>query len=419
MTRTFGYLLIAAAIGILTITLYMRNGALPPHYSETQMLDALWRSYKSAYVEPGTYRTIDRQRGDVTTSEGQSYTMLRAVWMGDKETFDGAWKWTQDNLGRPRDNLFSWLFGERPDGTYGVLADQGGVSAASDADTDIALALVFAYARWQDEGYLESARAIMQDIWKYHVITINGTPYLLANDLEKRIQKPDAIVNPSYLAPYAYRIFAHVDPEHDWNALVDSSYDLLQRATRDPLGSGESAGLPPDWIVIDKRTGAIRPANTGELTTNYGYDALRTPWRIAMDWVWFREPRARDVLASMTPISHAWEREGRIAAVYAHDGSVVEGHETPASYGGNIGYFIVADPARARDVYESKLRSLYNPDTNSWRTPLSYYDDNWAWFGMALYTGSLSNLALASCPMILGPVGTCFDTTAGANQPYE
>jgi hypothetical protein len=35
---------------------------------------------------------------------------------------------------------------------------------------------------------------------------------------------------------------------------------------------------------------------------------------------------------------------------------------------------------------------LFNPDTNTWKEELSYYDNNWAWFGIALYNNLLPNL---------------------------
>ncbi|MBI2030558.1 hypothetical protein HYT05_02970, partial [Candidatus Kaiserbacteria bacterium] len=40
------------------------------------------------------------------------------------------------------------------------------------------------------------------------------------------------------------------------------------------------------------------------------------------------------------------------------------------------------------------LLILFDPDTNTWRAPLSYYDANWVWFGMALYNDQLPDLSL-------------------------
>lgn len=396
-TKWFGYVLVAAALAIVLSVLYLnsRRSQIPLVFSPTQMLAVTWREYKANYLEDGTGRTLDRQRGDITTSEGQSYSMLRAVWMGDKEIFDHEWQWTKDNLRHDNDNLFSWLFGQRPDGSYGILDAQGGQNAASDADTDIALALIFAYARWQDEAYLNDARGIIGDIWEREVILIDGTPYLAANDVEKFSASETAVINPSYLAPYAYRIFARIDSSHPWERLADSSYDLIEASMQAPLDTGASAGLPPDWIFINKRTGALSSPERGALTTHYGYDAMRLPWRLALDHQWFSAPRAKDALDRMQFLSQQYRDAGKLSATYAHDGSVIYPHESPAMYGTALGYFMLSEPDAGKRLYEEKLVFLFNPDRNRWAQTLSYYDDNWAWFGIGLYNNLLPNLAAA------------------------
>ncbi len=396
MTAT-GYLVVALAVLGIGYGLY-RYEPPPLIFSPTQMMGALWMRYKTAYLEQGTMRTVDRQGDNVTTSEGQSYTMLRAVWMGDKETFDGSWRWTRDNLQHTSgDKLFAWLFGRRADGSWGILSEQGGNTTASDADQDIALALIFAHARWQDDEYLVAAKEIIRDLWDKEVVESSGEPFLAANNLEKFSESTTALVNVSYLAPYAYRIFAQVDPAHPWGRLVDSSYRMLGDSMAQPLDQSGSASLPPDWIRVNKTSGVISPPG-GVLTTNFGYDALRTPWRIALDWQWYREPRAEHLLAQMQPLAAAWQQKGALAVTYAHDGSVIDPKEAPAMYGGTIGYFMVADTAHAKRVYEQKIAALYNPGLNAWKEPLSYYDDNWAWFGIGLYHGLLPNLAASVAP---------------------
>jgi endo-1,4-beta-D-glucanase Y len=388
--RTTGIALILVGIVLLGVVLY-RNGPLSARevvFSEKAMLQHLWDGYKKDYLEEGTGRALDKQQENITTSEGQSYTMLRAVWMDDRETFDLAWKWTQDNLRRSDDRLFSWLFGKKADGTYGVLSDRGGDNAATDADVDIAVALLFAHERWGDDLYEEQALEIIEDVWQKEVVIIGDKPYLTANNLEK-LTSARPIINPSYFAPYAYRMFGEIDKTHDWDALVDSSYEVLEQSTAAPLDK-EKGVLPPDWIVITP-TG-VQPTNIDGLTTNYSYDALRIPWRIALDYMWYGDERAKRYLDSLSSLSEHWEADGKIASVYSHDGSIVSENEAPAMYGGSIGYFTVSDDENAKEVYEQKLKSLYDQDSRSLQTPLSYYDSNWAWFGIALYNDLLPNL---------------------------
>jgi endoglucanase len=392
--KTWGISLLVLAFLILGFVAYKNSAKrqVPIIFSPRAELLALWEDYKNEYIEQGTYRVLDKQKDFITTSEGQSYAMLRAVWVGDKDTFDNVWKWTKDNLRRDDNQLFSWLFGRLPNGEYGILTDQGGYNTATDADVDIALSLIFASSRWNQEDYLGDARVIIDSIWEHEVVTINGKPYLTANNLEK--DAPNTVVlNPSYYAPYAYRIFAKLDPDHNWMQLVDTSYDVLERSMESDLDKGSTANIPPDWVLMNKKTGALVPPQGANLTTNTSFDALRTPWRLALDWKWFNEPRAKEVLTKMRFFSREWNNNSLLYTSYSHDGQPLMKNQTAAFYGGTIGYFMVADPENAKLIHDNKLQVLFNPDTNSWKVKLGYYDDNWVWFGLALYNDQLPNLA--------------------------
>ncbi len=396
--RIIGISVIVVGLGITTYVLAFSSDKADEKkvFAESTMLSGLWNAYKLEYWEKDTGRTLDKQQNNITTSEGQSYTMLRAVWQSDKETFDKAWAWTQEQLQR-EDNLFSWKWGQKADGTYGVLTDQGGQNTASDGDSDIALALVMAASRWQDSKYLDQAKMIVDAMWEEEVIIVKGVPYLASNNLEKN-SSLDAVMNPSYLSPYAFRVFAEIDkdPTHDWMALVDSSYDLINKSIDSNLDVGETAHLVPDWILLNKETGAIRApdANNGpNITTRYGYDAMRTAWRLGLDYQWNKEKRAKDTLEKMDLLSNAWNDNKKIYSIYSHDGKVISQDEPPEVYGTSMGYFKTVDSDLADEVYKAKLETLFDPNDNKWAIPMSYYSDNWTWFGIALYDEKLPNLA--------------------------
>jgi endo-1,4-beta-D-glucanase Y len=388
-----GVILAVVGIGVAAFTSFHNNanGQRPVVFSNNTMLSAIWHSYKVNYVEPSSGRTLDKQRDNVTTSEGESYTMLRAVFQDDKATFDQSWNFTKNNLQHKNDHLFGYLYGKRSDGSYGLLSDKGGDNSASDADSDIALALVLGYQRWQQSGYLEQSKQVMNDIWKQEVVTIQNRPVLTADNLEHR-STTTVVVNPSYFSPYASKIFAGVDQGHDWKALSDNSYDVLKASMASNLDTAPSKGLPPDWIMIDRTSGAITPALAGNLTSNFGYDALRVPWRLGLDYEWNKDPRDKQVLQKMSFLQDEWAANHSVKATYSHDGKTVQNYESPAMYGGAMGYFATVSPDTAEQVYKTKLESLYSTDTQSWKTTLSYYDDNWAWFGMALKLHQLPNL---------------------------
>lgn len=393
--RIWGGSLLGTGLITLGITwFYARNNPelTSPVFAPRTMLASLWENYKKDFVAPSNGRTIDNQRGGITTSEGESYTLLRAVWMDDQATFDASWQWTKANLQR-NDHLFSWLYGTQKNGTMGVLTDQNGENTATDADSDIALALVFAYARWQEPSYLQAAVPIIRAIWQKETFTAQGKRYLGPSDATVAAKSQRQLLDPSYFSPYAYRIFGTLIKDEDWNALIDTSYQILDNSIALGLDKKSSAGLPPDWVVIDTATGGLGASENPGQSTNFGYDAIRVPWRIALDWQWSGDPRARTVLSKMGFLDSVWNRDAALNAVYAHDGTPVSPlYQSPAAYGGAIGYFMVSAPDAAREVYVRKLQSLYDPDTQTWRLPLNYYDANIAWFGMALYNDALPDL---------------------------
>jgi endo-1,4-beta-D-glucanase Y len=364
-----------------------------PVFAANTMLDALWHTYKVNNLEASTGRTIDKSRDNLTTSEGESYTMLRAVWEDDRATFDKSLTFTNQNLRhKSGDALFAWQFGKRSDGTYGILTSQGGNNTAADGDQDIALALIFASQRWQNQGYLDQARTTVGDIWKHEVIGIGTQPIILADNLEAG-STGSVIVNPSYFSPAAYRIFAKIDSSHNWVGLADSSYTWLNRIAAAPA-LGTSSGLPPDWVSINRTSGAISAPPGPNLTTEYGYDAMRTTWHLALDYQWFKTPMAKTLITKLgAPLGQAWKQDGKLAAIINHDGTINQSYESPAIYGGDSGYFNVVDTGSYEAYFQTKLKTLYDANTQSWAHPMSYYDDNWAWFGLALHEKFLINLA--------------------------
>lgn len=358
-------------------------------FSNQAMLEALWENYKEEYIEDSSFRTLDKQRDNITTSEGQSYAMLRAVWQDDKQTFDKSWQWTKDNLWK-ENKLFAWLFGKKEDGSYGVLNDIGGNNAAIDGDTDIAMALLFAYARWGDSTYLLEADSIIKAIWRESIVMVNDRPYITSNDIEQ-FNPNEVLLNPSYYAPYAYRMFASIDTDNDWQSVVDTSYEIIIKSSALDLDKEKAVGLPPDWVILDRNTGGLRAPQSFNITTNYSFDAHRVKWRLYLDYIWYGDSRAKGYFQNNNFLYSIWNQEQNIYNTYSHDGTILDSGSSPAVVGTNIGYFAVVNPDIAKDIYEQKLLPLYNRDTQNWSKELGYYDSNWAWFGLAIYNNLLPN----------------------------
>ncbi|HEX3605228.1 MAG TPA: glycosyl hydrolase family 8 [Candidatus Dormibacteraeota bacterium] len=357
----------------------------PPGAAESGLLQEAWQGYRSAFIQ-GDGRVVDPERGGVSTSEGQSYAMLRAVWSGDRTTFDHVWRWTQDNLGIRETGLFGYLWGDNHHGAYTLLSRD----SAADADEDIGFALLLASRRWADPGYLAGSRGVLASIWAHDVATAAGLPFLSAGSWAPGSRSGGLIVDPSYMAPYEYRLFAAADPAHPWTQLVATAYAVVTRCSAAPLSTGRSAGLPPNWCAVAD-AGGVRAAPRMSNADTYGYDAFRTMWRIGVDVLWNNAPEGRAYLAGQSTLLHAWSGGRSLASQYSHDGRALGGPD-PTVAGGDIGAFLVADPAAAHSVLQDVLLASYSHDGAAhFGDPHNYYEQNWVWFGIALAYGAVQS----------------------------
>src|SRR5512141_864020 len=169
-------------------------------------LSALWSLYRYTHVQGG--RVVAHDEGGITTTEGQAYAMLRAVWANDRTAFEEVWRWTRQNLQVRGDRLLAWRWKDR-------VLDR---NAATDADQDAALALVLASRRFGEPRYLDEARGLLADIWAREVVVVAGRPFPTGGNWAPAERWPTLHV--AYLAPYAYEVFAEVDPGRPWRDLV-------------------------------------------------------------------------------------------------------------------------------------------------------------------------------------------------------
>lgn len=346
-----------------------------------EVLTTAWAAYKQQFIQQDG-RVIDWMNNGNSTSEGQSYAMLRAVWMNDRQAFNLAFGWALANLRTRNDNLFAWKWGhDAKQNTYTVLDN----SSAADADEDIAVALILASRRWQEPNYLKPAREIIADIWAHEVVAVQGQPYLVAGDWAQSWGRP--AVNPSYFAPYAYRMFEQIDSDrsHQWLRLVDTSYRVIEQSAR-----LSTVGLPPDWCSLNRETGTVEAAQlNGETSGDYSYDAWRVMWRLAVDAQWYEEPRAVNFIKNSKFLVNFWRKYEHLCESYMPTGQVRSDQEPMAQLGAHLPAFALVDKRLARQMYEDKLMASYERlgRRGFWGNPKDYYGQNWAWLGIALYAG--------------------------------
>lgn len=344
--------------------------------SELSSYDQLiqsWEVYKNFFIQ-GDGRVIDFYANNITTSEGQSYALLRSVWLNDKCTFDTVLTWSNSNLKVRGDNLFSWKWGENKSGQWTILEK----ASATDADQDIALALILASEKWKDTKYLDQAQNILKDLWTKEVIKIKDSYYLMPGDWAGADE--NVKMNPSYLAPYAYRIFAKYDKSHDWMKLVDSSYEIITVSS-----SLSVFYLPPDWTYINQKTGTItidKEINPKE--SDFSYDAIRTLWRVSLDYLLYKDDRALDYLNKSTKyLIKYWEVNNSLPTSVTIDGIIRKPEESFAIYGAALPAIGITNDQVAQEIYHQKLASQYVK--GFWANPKDYYAQNLIWFGMATW----------------------------------
>lgn len=374
---------IAALLGLSAVA---THPAAATTSEPSEILREGWNAYVARFVEADG-RVVDPRGGGISTSEGQAYAMLRAVWMRDRAVFDKTYAWALAHLntGVRKDRLWGWKWSKSADGQWRVPDS----AFASDADQDVALALILAFHTWRDERYRRDATAILADLWRLGTIKVEGRRFLLAGD--KLCKGRSCRINASYYAPYAYRIFAIHDPQRDWRGLVDSSYFVLESAA-----SLTSTRLPPDWMLLDKSTGRL--ALSDRKDSVFSYDAFRAYWRVALDLELFGEPRAQRYLNATLPwLINRWERTGTFPAVVSSAGEDLARYEATEMLTA-LGPAIRPLRPDIAAAVDRKLRANFK--NGLWADNAgqqdSYYLQNWAWFGTALYDRYLQPLASAA-----------------------
>jgi endoglucanase len=218
----------------------------------------LGQQFLHDWVQDG--RVIRRDQGGDTVSEGQSYGMLIALGVRDKSEFTAIWNWTKAHLMRS-DGLFAWRW------QNGAVVDD---QPASDADLEIARALLLAGTDFQDSAWTKQGTALADAI-ATHLTVETGAGRILLPGLWAAGAGPYSY-NPSYAAPEAIAQIAQATSDPRWTE--------LEKGTRAVAGELlQKSPLPPDWAQVEP-DGSVNdlPGPTGQgPSVRYSFDAARFP----------------------------------------------------------------------------------------------------------------------------------------------
>jgi endo-1,4-beta-D-glucanase Y len=331
-----------------------------------------------------------------TVSEAIGYGMLIAVYMNDQQLFDDLWKYEQGHLGKcppnpgacPAMQLMDWNISA--DGSTSL-----GTGGATDADEDMAFALVMADRQWGGQGSLAKT---------YHQYAIDQIAAVWVLEVyQSNLIKPgtwgdNTTVNISYFAPAYYRVFKAVGgtlPIGDsgswnpnWDATIDTAYNVINSSLNAANGN-QNNGLVPAWC---SSAGAPNPnAILGGNATNYQYDSCRTPFRIALDWCFYGEQRAQAYLAKTSAFFSG------IGVQNIVDGYGLNGAPQPQNPGKLSAAFI--GPAGVGTMgwamYQPFLDSAYSSvATRSLLAGGAYYEDSWTVLSLLMMTANFLNYTM-------------------------
>ena len=354
------------------------QGLMPENRNDADV-QAAYNDWKANYVTssgacgdrrvifdyyPGTTRgASDRS---LTVSEGIGYGMLIAAYMGDQSLLDDLWSYYKRNSNG--NGVMHW----RIKNSCQVTGSNG----ASDAELDVAMALIIASHQFQSDAYANDARTMIRTIRE--------------KEFEGTILKPgdqfggSNLVCPSYFSPAYYRVFKEYDAGQDafWDAAADKGYEIIEAV-------GGTSGLVPDWC--NASGGVSGDASQYEdQGKNFIFDAIRTPFRSGIDYLWHGDPKA---LAYCTKLS-TWLTNDHNSAwdIGSKYGTALNGNErakiSPYINNTFVGCFSVGLMGTEMTAKQAWLNTAYEANTQTEPGQGEYFNASFKLLSLMVMTGN-------------------------------
>ncbi len=416
---------------------------LPPDIAN--ILSTSWAHYKTTMIASDGRPLGDPDIGDIdkdgdkkekiTVSETVSYVLPRAEVMNDKTVFDSVWLWAKNNMQREnitstynpsknervnffphlQDHLFAWRWTPSTGGEKGGVLSSYDFNPSTDADQDIAAALLMADKRWGSTGrinYLAEALAIMGDIFEKEVLTIGNEYYLLSGDKQFFTYDPfdgsrTHAINPSYLRPSYYGgMFRNADPHHLWIDLLPTAHWQMKK-TAGATMHDEAAdpvigrhGIIPDFAAIDEQKSihdlGFEQGDHSQKDYFAGGDAFRIHYWMAVQAL--SNPNdtvAQEYFSQSNPLYKFFNQEltsrGTIYSAYRIDGQPEWETESLQSLAGYMLFFWMSGDTSSANLISDKITKSYNSDGYWGPTNDEYYAQNWVWFAYQLMAKGPTN----------------------------
>ncbi|MGY2399917.1 glycosyl hydrolase family 8 [Pseudomonas sp. SDO5271_S396] len=320
-----GALLAGPASAFSQATPYYPGSIRPNHLSQVIMdhqLLMFYRAWKALYLstECGDGRYFVKVNADgkpvgggsapetITVSEAHGYGMLLSVMMAGEDpdarkVFDGMVRYFEDHPAKSDPGLMAW---NQVKGCTNATGRFRGEASATDADLDIAYALLLADKTWGSDGaidYRRHANSVLAAILKHEVHP--RTHHLMLGDwagMDGDLELEYTTRTSDFMQSHLYS-FYEMTGDKRWRAVRDKTYSIIdtftQRYTPD-------SALVPDFISLlatgptPARAELLEDKHDGD----YAWNAARYPWRIGLDYLMYGDTRA---LHTLTTFNH-WAR---------------------------------------------------------------------------------------------------------------
>jgi endoglucanase len=363
---------------------YAPGSIKPSHVSQAaldQTATQLYGQWKSGFLRagctPGRYYVWHGGYGGggtgdrvIAVSEGLGYGMLITVLMAGQDPaaqtlFDGLYAWFRDHPSVNHPDLMAW---QQLEG----CASSSDADSATDGDLDIAYALLLADRQWGSGGAVNYKAEGAKVVAAVRAKEVHPRTQLvqLGDWVGTYDAKTYNATRTSDWMPTHFRAFQAATGQAGWQGTLDATYSLLATLQKK---LAPKTGLVPDFVVNTNTTPKAAPSGfLGEDTGNlYGWNACRTPWRIASDFLLHGEPRARTAVRKLED----WARTAtggkpaKLRAGYTLAGKAV------ASYSDLAFTAPLAVGAMVDASYQPWLNALWDATTRAGFDPKDYYGD--------------------------------------------
>lgn len=303
----------------------------PNNVTQTQMdqtIQTLYDEWKQKFLRtvpaaPNQAYIFYNENGDsepenaVSVSEGQGYGMLLAVYMAGYDPqaqtiFDNLFRFYQAFPSSITPSLMAWQQVEE-NGSI-INNPEDGDDSATDGDLDIAFALLLADKQWGSAGpinYLQHAKVMIGQMITADV-NLQKLTLKLGDWVDDGDSKFGAATRTSDFMLNHLKNFAAVSGDSRWQSVVTKTYAVINELF---INFSPNTGLLPDFVEF--KNGAYAPASKSFLENKndgyYSWNACRTPWRIATDYILTGDTRALNQLTAL----NNWIRSAANQSPYA------------------------------------------------------------------------------------------------------